>query len=437
MSTITRELNRFRKQMNKSNLKICVVDQPGGSYLNVAIKLAPYFEKTFYHSINQSAFPHPALSQIGTGYEQIERIDNFWSSLDEFDIVIFGDGGFLDWGNVLRKMGKMVWGGSNGETLESSRSLFQSLLERVDLPTAPTQIVLGLNNLKKALKTKKNKWIKVSKWRNLIETYNWIDYTSSKFWLDELTFKLGPLGDQEQLEFIIQDPIDSIAEIGCDGYCINGQMPSNLIFGMEIKDCGYIGKISKDIPSPIKEVNDKFAPVLKAYSYNGFYSTEIRYTENKLPYYTDICSRAGSPPSSSVLSNISNWDEIIPAACKGEFVEPKYRATYMVEIIIKSNYCNTNYLPVTFPPEFEDNITFKGAFKVDGKVFIVPFPLAGFDMVEFGSVVVQDNDLDSAINRALIIADSIKAYELRYEMAALDIAKETITKVEEAIQLKF
>ncbi len=109
----------------------------------------------------------------------------------------------------------------------------------------------------------------------------------------------------------------------------------------------------------------------------------------------------------------------------------------MVEIILKSNYCNTGYLPVSFPPEFEENLTFKGAFKMNGKTFIVPFNLSGFEMVEFGSVVVQDNDLNNAIERALIIADSVKGYELRYEMAALDKATESINKVQDALKIKF
>ena len=417
---------------------ICVVDNPGGSYLNVALKLAPHFIKTYYHSINQSAFPEPALSQIGTGYKQIERVDNFWSNLDQFDIIIFPDGGFLDWGTHLRKMGKLVWGATETELLESSRSLFQDTLERLGLPVAPTQIVLGLNNLKKALKTKKDKWIKVSKWRNLIETYNWVSWNASKFWFDELVYKLGPIGDLELIEFIIQDPIsDSIAEIGSDGYCINGKTPSTIIWGLEVKDVGYVGKIDKTSPKPIKEVNEKFAPALRSFKSKGFYSTEIRVQKDMEPFYTDICARAGMPPSSSYLSNISNWSNIISQGAQGIFIEPEYKFKYMVEIILKSNYVKDGYLPVTFPIEYEDNLTFKGAMKIDGKVFIVPFSLCGVDMVEFGSVVVQDNDLDNAIARALIIAESVQAYELRYELAALDIAKESIGRIEKALNLTF
>lgn len=423
---------------NKSDLSICVYDLRGGSYLNVAQLLNPYFKQTFYYSECRDAFPHPALASIGTGFEEFTRVINFWTELNEFDIVIFPDGGCQDLGDHLRKMGKMVWGGSHMYDIEEGRDLFNQLLQRVDLPVAKSQTVKGLKNLAKALKTKKNKWIKVSKWRNLIETYNWVDYTSSKFWLDDLTSKLGPLAETDMIEFIIQDPIDAIAEIGCDGYTLNGQLPANLTIGIECKDAGYVGKCTVDIPEPIAYVNKQFSPVLAAYKSQGFYSTEIRQTEDGQSYYTDIAARAGMPPSSSYLANINNWNEIIPNLCKGIWTEPTYKSIYMVELIIKSNYCRDGYLPVTFPPEFAPNLTFKGAMKTpDGQLFIIPFSYSNIDMVEFGSVVVNDDNLYIAIEKALEIAGSIKAYELRYEQSAPEIIKEEIANLNAKLNIIF
>lgn len=423
--------------MNKSDKSICIYDLKGGSYLNMAQLLSPYFAKTYYFSENKDAFPHPALSAIGTGFDEFERVNDFWFNLNSFDIIVFPDGGCQDIADHLKLMGKKCFGGSHMSDIEESRSAFNELLQRVDLPVPNSITVKGIPNLIKALKTKKNKWIKVSKWRNMVETYNWIDYTSSKFWLDELIHKMGPLADTELVEFIIQDPIDAIAEIGCDGYTLNGQMPEALICGIECKDAGYVGKVTRDIPEPIKWVNDKFATVLKSYKSNGFYSTEIRYTEQKIPYYTDIAARAGMPPSSSYLSNINNWNEIIPSISEGIWCEPKYKSIYMVELILKSNFSKDGYLPVTFPEELAPYITFKGAMKVNGKVFIVPFSLSNIDMVEFGSVVVNDDNLDLAISKALEIADQIQAYEIRYDKAAADSIKEELTRMEEAINYKF
>ncbi|HWY35524.1 MAG TPA: hypothetical protein VNX68_12835 [Nitrosopumilaceae archaeon] len=425
---------------NKSELTICVYDLRGGSYLNVAMLLYPYFRETYYYSESRDAFPQLALASIGTGFdEDFTRVTDFWKELSNFDIIIFPDGNCADLGQHLRSMGKMVFGGSNMENIESSRSQFNELLDRVGLPVPKSIVVKGLKNLIKYIKGKKQKYIKVSKWRNLIETYFWVDYTSSKFWLDELTHKLGPLSESDQLEFIIQDPIDAIAELGSDGYTLNGQTPETLIWGLECKDVGYIGKISQktEIPEPISYVNDKFRPILKAFGANGFYSTEIRYTENKTPYYTDIAARAGMPPSSSYLKNINNWNEIIPGICKGVWVEPTYDSIYMIEIILKSNYCKEGYLPVTFPNEFKDNITFKGAMKAADKIFIIPFSFANIDMVEFGSVVVNGDNLEQIIAQAMEICASIQAYELRYEISAPDLIKEDIFRLETALNLKF
>ena len=43
-------------------------------------------------------------------------------------------------------------------------------------------------------------------------------------------------------------------------------------------------------------------------SHTGFYSNEIRYTEDKQSYYTDAAMRAGSPPSNTYMDMIDNWE---------------------------------------------------------------------------------------------------------------------------------
>ena len=94
--------------LNKSPLTICIYDNRGGSYLNVAQCLAPYFAKTFYHSTCADAFPNPALASIGSGFSEFERINNIWSELDNFDIIIFPDGGCQDIADHLKKIGKLL-----------------------------------------------------------------------------------------------------------------------------------------------------------------------------------------------------------------------------------------------------------------------------------------------------------------------------------------
>ena len=427
----------FKKFDNKNGYTICIVDNCAGAYVNVAKSLSKYFSKTYYHSVNQNPFPRLSLDNIGTGYDDITRVDEFWGRLDEFDIIVFPDIYFNDWGSRLRKMGKLVWGGCESEALETDRKLFKEEVEGCGLPVAPTKYIKGIDELSKYLQDVEDKWIKISYYRGEMETFHHIDYEHTKQWINEMSYIMGPMSSV--LEFQVEDSIKSIAEIGCDGWAINGKYPEQLMWGIEVKDCGYIGKKIdyNQLPAPIKLVNDKFGPVLQKYNHTGFYSNEIRYTEDKQSYYTDAAMRAGSPPSNTYMDMIDNWDEIIIAGCKGEIVQPKFTAEYGVEIILKSNYCNQGYLNVSYPEEYKDNIKLKGSFKLDGVEYIIPFRHCGFDMVEFGSVVVTGNDLSEIIEKALEIASTVEGYKVEFNAAALPEAINDLNKIQQILNVKF
>lgn len=273
----------------KPKNSVCVVDNVGGSYLPIAHRLSEHFDKVYYHSINQNPFPRVSLDMIGTGYDNIERIDEFWKRLDDFDIIVFPDIYFNDFGYHLRKIGKKVWGGTEAEQLETDRKLFKQELKNVGLEVANTKYITGIDNLVNELKNSENKWIKLSYYRGEIETSKHIKWSQSEIMINNMKFEMGPLASI--VEFCLEDNIDSIAEIGYDGWCVNGKMTNGQIYGLEVKDCGYIGKASNysEIPTPIKLVNDKFASVLQKYNHTGFYSTEVRYCKDGKTYYTDPC----------------------------------------------------------------------------------------------------------------------------------------------------
>lgn len=427
----------FKKFDNKSPLTVCVVDNCAGAYLPVAKRLSKFFSKTYFHSVNQNPFPRISLDSIGTGYDDVIRCDEFWGMIEQFDVIVFPDIYFNDYGARLRKMGKLVFGGCESEVLETNRKIFKQELESVGLPIAPTKYITGLIELTKYLQTVEDKWIKISYHRGDLETFHHIDFNHSKQWLNEIGFKMGPL--VEQVEFLVEDPINSVAEIGSDGWCVNGQYPSDMLWGIEVKDCGYIGKrVSyEELPTPIKLVNDKFGPVLQKYKHTGFYSNEIRYTEAGESYYTDGALRAGSPPSNTYLDMIDNWDQIIIGACKGELVEPNYIAEYGVEIILKSAYCSEGFLNVSYPPEYQDNIKLKGSFKIDDVEYVIPFNHCGFDMVEFGSVVVVGDVLQDCIEKAIEIAHSVEGYKIEFNEGALPNAIDDLNKIQELLNIKF
>jgi len=428
---------KFSNENSGENLSVCVVDNVGSTFLPVVKRLSKFFKKAYFYSVNQSPYPRQAVDMAGSGFDDFELIHDFWSMVDQFDVIVFPDIYFSDWGDRLRKMGKLVFGGTQAEVLETDRHLFKDELTSVGLPVAPTQYVIGIQALAEALQKTEDKWIKISYYRGELETFHHIDWASSKQWVNEIQHHMGPLG--ETLEFQIEDSITAVAELGSDGWAINGKSPNYLTWGCEIKDCGYIGKRTAytDLPSPLKSVNDTFTSVLQKYNHTGFYSNEIRVAEDGKNYYTDPCMRAGSPPSNVYLEMINNWDEIIIGAAKGQIIDPVFIATYGVEIILKSPYCNTGYLSLTYPDQYKDNIKIKGSFIQDGQEYVIPFTQAGYELECFGSVIVVGDDLQQTIEQALEIAGSVEGYRVDYNAAALPKAIETIADLEKLLNITF
>jgi hypothetical protein len=423
--------------IDKSTLKVCFVDNIGGCYLPAALIFSKHFAHTYYHIPVNSPFPRISSKAPGIGYEEIEVLDSIWPVLDSIDLFIFGDIYQADLATQLRKMGKLVFGGG-GDLIETNRKLFSEILERLNMPVIPSVFLMGTTALRKYLTRKKSKFVKISYWRGEAETFEFININYNKVQLDEIEFNLGPLN--ELVEFQVQDSMDCVAEVGYDGWSVNGVFPQNGVTGLEVKNCGYVGVVKPitSMPKPVQEVNLNFAPALKSYRHNGFFSSEIRYTKDGISYFTDPCMRLGSPPSISYLSNCSNLGKCIEAAAKGEILEPTYFKKYMCEIILKSSYCINNYMPVLFPEQYKSNVFIKGSFIIDGKYYTIPFlKAAGYTLEEFGSVCVFDNTIESAMEQALEIANSIEAYEIHFDKKVLETATNAINKVETALNWKF
>ena len=423
--------------MFQADQRVLIIDNVGGNYVPIAISLSKYFRSVSYHAINQSPYPLLTNDVIGVGYKEIQVLDELWNRLDEFDLFILCDSYLNDYGDRLRKLGKLVFGGTEAEQLESDRFLFNDELQSVGLPTIPSKKIQGITNLINYLKGVEDKWIKISFYRGIGETWHHINYNLSKIILDEYVADLGPTG--EMVEFLVQDNLESIGEIGSDGWTVNGKFPSKAIWGLEVKDCGYVCKTDSYglMPSPIRITNDKFGPILQKYNHTGFFSTEIRYTEDGKSYFTDACVRAGSPSSNCMMELISNWDKILPAAANGQVVDPIFKAKYAVEIILKSSQCTHGYLPISFPAEYKDNIKLKGSFIIDGNYYVIPFNKSGYDMTEFGSVVVIGDNLQKIMNEALEIASSINGIDICYNADALNQAMKSIHQVEQNLNIQF
>lgn len=277
-------------EITENHLKsVCVVDNIGGIYSNIAMSLVGKFKNVYYYSASQSPFPLISSQIVLQNVEGITVINSFWDRLENFDIIIFPDIYFKSWGKELRKLGKKVFGGCESELLETNRKLFKQELKSVGLDIAPTQYITGIDNLINYLKDKQDKWIKISYFRGMMETFHHININQSIMFFNNLKVTMGPV--EKTFEFMVEDSIPSIAEIGCDTFAVNGVLPNIQMFGVETKDCSYVGKMSpvNMLPKPLQDVNKKFEPILKKYKHTGFYSNEIRVGEDGKDYYTDPC----------------------------------------------------------------------------------------------------------------------------------------------------
>ena len=275
-------------KLAKTKLKVCVIDNVGGSYLPIAKHLTKYFD-VYYHSVVQNPFPQSSVLNVGLGYPDIKLVENFWNNVDQFDLIVFTDIYFKSWGMALRKMGKLVWGGCQSEDLETERELFKEELKSVGLDVAPTKYIIGLDNLISYLEDKTDKWLKISYTRGDFETFHHINKNQSIIFFNDLKVLLGPLAKTTQ--FIVEDSLESIAEVGFDGYSVNGLFPDEQIWGIETKDCSYIGThVNRSkMPEPTQNVKNKFSSILKKYNHIGFFSSEIRIGKDGKDYFTDPC----------------------------------------------------------------------------------------------------------------------------------------------------
>ena len=340
----------------------------------MALRLKEEFGKVELFTPWKGSYPLPVKNLIGTGLPGITKVDNFFEGMDDVDLVCFFDVGDGDLQDYLRSKGKRVFGtGQAGGELEYDRVKFKKILRKVGLPVGQYQVVKGVRALEEALGKKENngKWIKVSTYRGLCETFcsKGIKFAQPK--IDVMATKLGAARNSQ--EFIIEDSIPG-NEIGSDCFISGGEILENVTFGLENKDKSYICKVLKtsELPAPVKQVDDALSPIYKRLNICGMISSEIRVGGDKKPYFIDFCSRAGSPPSEIICELFENLPEVIWSVAGGEMVVPKPRAKYAAEVLIKSEMAATDWVPLDFKEEDLKVLKLRNLCKLNGQYYYVP-----------------------------------------------------------------
>jgi hypothetical protein len=387
---------------------ICIHDY--GLFASWALKLREYFGRVLYYCPFKSGFPKSTQYAIGTGLDGVERVVDFWDHLREVDIFFFPDVYDGDLQEHLRSLGFPVWGAGKGEELELYRWQTKMLLKKdIGLPVQPVERIIGVEALREHLQEVENKYVKISMLRGDFETFHHIDYELSEPLLDEVEAKIGPY--KLLKEFIVEDAIDDAVEIGYDGWTIDGQYPGKAMFGFEIKDVSYVGAIRPyaQLPKQLREVNEKLSDLFAQYNYRGFWSSELRVPEDGRPYLTDPCCRAGSPPSELYQEMFSNWGEIIWGGAHGQVVEPLPNGKYGVEVLLHSQWADSHWQALYFPPELRRNVKLRNLCQVGDTWYVAPQTVG---LPEIGAVVAVDDSLIGAIKKVISYCEQIRGYSV-------------------------
>ncbi len=401
-----------------------------GLFASWALKLTEYFGRVLYYCPWKSGFPTSKQFMIGTGLEGVERVSDFWDHVAEADIFFFPDVYDGDLQVYLREQGYPVWGAGKGEELELLRWQTKMFLKKdLKLPVQNVERIIGMDALREYLSEKDNLFVKISTLRGDFETFHHQTYKLSQPLLDDIETRLG--ANKDDKEFIVEDAIDDAVEVGYDGYTIDGKYPSIGIQGYEVKDVSYIGVCHAydKMPKQVLEVNARLAPVFESYNYRGFWSSEIRVPPDGKPYLTDPCCRAGSPPSELYQEMFSNWGDIIWAGAHGELVTPKPVGKFGVEVLIHSQWADTHWQAIYFPPELRKWVKLRNLCQKGDTWHVAPQTVG---LPEIGAVVAVDDSLLGAIKKAKSYCEQIEGFQielnLKHLMTAVDVIREAEAK---------
>ena len=370
----------------------CVVDH--GLFSPLAQKLGQTFKRVLYYSPWEEGFPQLNRCIVGDGYPEIERCDDFWDELADIDLFIFPDIQHSGLQLHLESIGKAVWGSRKGDSLELSREKFHRTLKQLDLDCPKWVSITGLSKLRDHLREHEDRYVKISKYRGLMETWHHATYRQSEPMLDMLAVKLGPA--KEHIPFIVVEPVATDLEIGYDGYCIDGQFPSIAIGGgVEIKDSGYLCGImdASAMPEQITEINDAFGPILGEYRYRNFFSTEIRVKDDKR-FFIDPCCRCPSPATEAQIELYGNLADIVWAGANGECIDPEPTALFAAECVLRAKRTAQQWCVLDVPAKARPWTKFGGSCFIDDQVCIPPCE----DGPEVGWIVGTGDSIQDAID---------------------------------------
>jgi hypothetical protein len=306
--------------MNCSQESVLIFDF--GLFVSLATRLARDFGKVGYFCPYESSFQDGREYVVGMGIEGVTREHHWDDVVGDYSMLCFPDVLCGDMQEYYRRQGFRVWGAGYGGELELLRWKTKQRLQQIGLPVNPCVKIVGTEALREYLKEHEDQFVKVSTFRGLGETWEAKNYTLACGYIDEFENKYGAL--KLITEFIVEAAIPDCEEVGYDGFCIDGRFPKMAVWGVEKKDEAYFGKVVPwdNLPDGVIQVNEAMAPILQAFKYRQFFSTEIR-EKNGDPFLIDVTARLASPAGEVYCELFENLGEIIWEGAGGVLVEPE------------------------------------------------------------------------------------------------------------------
>lgn len=384
----------------------CVVDH--GRFVSVARTLGERLGKVYY-TTHQQERDCPMLkdSCVGDGFPEIERVTSLWEVKSDCDLFVFTDIGFVWEQEELRRQGFPLWGPGAASWLESKKGIFLSQLAETKLPVPPHTVIVGIDNLRAALKDEEDKYIKISTFRGDWETLHWTSYGDMESVLDNYAVRFGAL--KNELSFYVFDPIETKIEDGIDAYRVGGKWPRTVMHGMEHKDKSYIGTMDdmENIAPEVRIVNEEFGPILDKFNPGGAmkFSTEVRITDDGESFFIDPTCRFGSPPHQGELSLIKNMPEIIARGAFGVLVEPECDDKFVVQAAVSSDVDRSEWNSFKLDSDVAAALKCGFCCMVDDRL-VFP-PITDYHSSELGYLCATGDTIKSAIESLRKLKDNL------------------------------
>lgn len=397
-----------------------------GNFFEVAVRLSRDFGNVYYYCPKViTGFPTHNPVDIGRNVPNVIRVQEWADVINQCELIVFCDAYEPGLQSYFKSIGKAVFGSGHACELENNRKRLKEVMSFVDLPVGDYDIANGIDELEEILKTKENVFIK-HELRGDGETWFHERYELSKLELQRMRSKLGVF--QTQPTYIIEDKLESIAEIGIDTMIAKGgRYLAKSITGIELKDTGFLARITPyiELPHQLRSVTDKLAPVFSDYDYRGSMSNEVIISKDMKGYLIDLTNRCPEPPTALILEMYDNYSEMVWMIANGDLPQVKHTYSWGVQLIIKSEIAKNFPSPIIIPEEYQKFVKIKNlVIDEQGVWYYTPQP--GVNMNEIGAVIGMGHTMQAAINQVKQVAESIKGFDIKINTGCIEEALEQI-----------